>query len=239
VAEPRQRIKSKRLESPQHVLERILSTRGVRFSRIKADDAGYDASPSQLQLASFGTELVKAFHNSDVELMGELLSSGLSPNPCNQFRDSIVDLVCKRSNAAIFQTLVDNGSDLRVCDGFGRTPLHHSAWSGSFCKPIVQLILQIDWIQLLIEDKRGQTPLEYVRPEVADEWVQFLENECADYLPSNVQVVPPNLKVVRGDGCLPDPPNALPVQLAAAVSSGKLTIQELQSLSPEVRARFQ
>jgi hypothetical protein len=219
-------------------LERILSARGVRWSRIKSEDAGYDATPSPLQLASFGTELVKAFHSSDVERMGKLLSCGLSPNPCNQFRDSIVDLVCKRGNAAIFQCLVEHGCDLRVCDGFGRTPLHHSAWSGSLCKPIVRLVLQIDWIQLLIEDKRGQTPLEYVRPEVADEWVEFLEGECVNYLPSNVEVERPDVRLFRGDGHLANPPDALPVQLASAVSSGKLSIEEVQNLSPDMRARF-
>jgi hypothetical protein len=210
----------------------------VRWSRIKSDDAGYDATPSPLQLASFGTELVKAFHGSNVDQMAKLLSCGLSPNPCNQFRDSIVDLVCKRGNAPIFKTLVEHGCDLRVCDGFGRSPLHHTAWSGVFCQPIVELILEKDWLQLLIEDKRGQTPLEYVRPEMADEWVKFLEEDAGRYLPSNVDVVAPNLKQSRGEGCLPDPPNALPVQLAAAVSSGKLTVEELLDLSPEVRAKF-
>lgn len=237
---PKQR-KNTRLEAPQHVLERLLQQRGIRTVRIKADQAGYDTTPSPLQLASFGTELVKAIHTSDAGLLGRLLSAGLSANPCNQFRDSIVDLVCKRGNATIFQTLVEHGCDLQVCDGFGRTPLHHACWASDFCKPIAELILERDWLQLLIEDKRGQTPLEYVRADQADDWVEFLEQEAHKYLPSQPdsgEIPPPNLKQVRGDGYLPDPADALPVQLAAAVSSGQMTVEEVQDLSPEVRAKF-
>jgi hypothetical protein len=232
--------KSMRVESPQDVLQRLLSMRGYGSdTRIKADQANYDTMPSALQLASFGTELVKAIHSSDVEALDKLLSCGLSPNPCNQFRDSIADLVCKRANHAIFQCLVDNGCDLRVCDGFGRTPLHHSCWASEFSPEIAELILNRDWLQLLIEDKRGQTPLEYVRPNTTDDWIEFLESHKESLFPIG-GCVPPleNLKILRPDGAVPDPPNALPIQLAEAVSSGHMTPEEVLDLSPGMRERF-
>jgi hypothetical protein len=232
--------KSMRVESPQDVLQRLLSMRGYGSdTRIKADQANYDTMPSALQLASFGTELVKAIHSSDVEKLDKLLSCGLSPNPCNQFRDSIADLVCKRANNAIFQCLVDNGCDLRVCDGFGRTPLHHSCWASEFSPEIAELILSRDWLQLLIEDKRGQTPLEYVRPDTADDWINYLESRKESLFPIG-GCVPPlkNLKELRPEGAVPDPPNALPVKLAEAVSSGQMTPEEVLDLSPGMRERF-
>ena len=233
--------KSTRLESPQDVLERILSMRGYGTNlRIKSEQANYDAMPSPLQLASFGTELVKAIHTSDSDRLSKLLSAGLSPNPCNQFRDSIIDLVCKRANAVIFKCLVDHGCDLRVCDGFGRTPLHHCCWASSFSKEIAEIILREDWKQLLIADKRGQTPLEYVRDDQAADWVEFLEDNVNVFFPQGGSVPPlDNLKEIRIDGHLPDPPNALPVSLASAVSSGQMTPAEVASLSPEMRAKFQ
>lgn len=239
----RSRKKSTRTESPQHVLERLLTTRGYGANaaalRIKADQANYDTLPSPLQLASFGTELVKAIHTSDCVKLARLLSVGLSPNPCNQFRDSIVDLVCKRANAKVFMCLVENGCELRVCDGFGRTPLHHCCWASTFSREIAEIILQVDWKQLLIEDKRGQTPLEYVRPEQADDWIEFLEENQDLYFPRGGAIPPVvNLKETRPDGYLPDPPNALPVQLATAVSAGQLTPDEVDNLSPEMRSRF-
>jgi hypothetical protein len=232
--------KSMRVESPQDVLQRLLSMRGYGSdTRIKADQANYDTMPSALQLASFGTELVKAIHSSDVATLNKLLSCGLSANPCNQFRDSIVDLVCKRANHPIFQCLVDNGCDLRVCDGFGRTPLHHSCWASEFSPEIAELILNRDWLQLLIEDKRGQTPLEYVRPDTAGDWIDFLESHKESLFPIG-GCVPPmdSLKELRPDGAVPDPPNSLPVQLAEAVSSGHMTPEEVLDLSPGMRERF-
>ena len=238
---PRAGAKSARFESPQDALERIAQERGYGSKfRIAADEAAYDAVPSPLQLASFGTEVVKAVHTSDAKRLGELLSSGLSPNPCNQFRDSIVDLVCKRGNEEIFQCLLNHGSELRVCDGFGRTPLHHSCWASEFSAEIADSILKRDLLQLFIEDKRGQTPLEYVRSSLADSWVEFLEEHKEEYFPIGGCVpLLKNVKELRPDGNLPDPPNALSVALAGAVSSGLLTPEQVSQMDEEAKAQYE
>jgi hypothetical protein len=238
--------KSSRVESPQDVLERILLHRGYAKTssdilnlRIKAEDSCYDSTPSPLQLASFGTELVKAIHVSDVDKLRALLDAGLSPNPCNQFRDSIVDLVCKRGNAEIFQVLVEHGCDLRVCDGFGRTPLHHCCWASEFCPYIAQAIIATDPQQLFMEDKRGQLPLEYVRPDQKQDWFQYLEDNADRFFPAGGSVPPAvSLKETRRNGHLPDPVNALPIQLASAVSSGQITPKKVAGVDPTIRARF-
>lgn len=107
------RQKSQQAIKPQDFLEDLLKKNGIATKRIPADAAEYDTVPSVLQLASFGTHLVKAVHTGDAALLSELLECGLSPNPCNQFRDSIIDLVCKRANTTIFECLLDHGSDLQ------------------------------------------------------------------------------------------------------------------------------
>jgi hypothetical protein len=232
--------KSTRLESPQQSLVRILALQGYgSVPRITSENAQYETIPSQLQLASFGTELVSAIHSSDTELLGALLESGLSPNPCNKFRDSIVDLICKRANGLVFRCLVEHGCDLRVCDGFGRTPLHHSCWASEFCPEIAETILKIDWQQLFIEDKRGQTPLEYVRPDLVQDWIEFLEDNRERIFPRGASIPPLRaVREVRPDNTLPDPPNALSIRLASALSSGQLSPEELAGLDPDVRAQF-
>jgi hypothetical protein len=239
--------KAARIESPQDYLERMIRLRGFQVTpggnsnqiRIPAESSGYDTAPSPLQLASFGTELVKAIHESDVPKLSRLLATGLSANPCNQFRDSIVDLVCKRANAAVFQCLVNHGCDVRVCDGFGRTPLHHCCWASEFNAEIASLILHTDPQQLFMEDKRGQTPLEYVRPDQAPLWIEYLEDHANALFPTGGSLAPIcSLKQMRPTGHLPDPPHALPVQLAAAVSSGAITPEELEQMDPALRARF-
>jgi hypothetical protein len=238
--------KSRKIESPQQVLERILSMREyikngspISALRISSENTCYDTSPSPLQLASFGTEVVRAIHNSDTEALGKLLSCGLSANLCNQFRDSIVDLVCKRANSEVFQCLMEHGCELRVCDGFGRTPLHHCCWASEFSPSIVDTILRVDPQQLFMEDKRGQTPLEYVRPDQADLWVEYLEDNAERLFPRGGSLPPRvSLKETRKDGHLPDPPNALPIQLASAIASGQMTPGDLAQMSPEEREQY-
>jgi hypothetical protein len=189
-------------------LERILSLCGYGTGstiRCKAEDICYDTRLSPFQLASFGTELVQAIHNSDVDKLGKLQaedkssllslsypvkqhqqehaeqqqqmpddlneldgnkeSAGTCDNnneppkirrvavPVVDIEDFLQDLEQEydhprsssspkktkheqkvedddmnhniTTNAPIFQCLVKHGCDLRVCDGFGRTPLHH------------------------------------------------------------------------------------------------------------------
>jgi hypothetical protein len=232
--------KSLRQESPQHTLERIVEERGYGKVRITSEEAGYDAVPSPLQLASFGTAVVKAVHTSDPKRLGELLSCGLSPNPCNQFRDSIVDLVCKRASEDIFNCLVEHGSELRVCDGFGRTPLHHCCWASNFSENIAEAIMQRDLLQLFIEDKRGQTPLEYVRPSLAESWVEFLEEHKEKLFPLGGSVPSlQNVKEDRPEGTLPDPRNSVSVSLASAVSSGKMTPEHVREMDENEKAQYQ
>jgi hypothetical protein len=213
--------------SPQKLFEQMVENAGFRGTkRIKSDDAEYEVVPSALQLASFGTHLVKAVHTSDEKALSDLLRCGLSPNPCNQFRDSVVDLVCKRGNSTIFQCLLDHGSDLQTVDGFGRTPLHHCCWASTFSRPIVDAILERDPIQLMIEDKHGQTPLEYVRTDLASDWIEYLEANIYNYWGSTVpQLSSP--KPNRPGGTLPDPQNSIPVNLASLVSAGKITPEQV------------
>lgn len=232
------------IETPQSVLMDILKQRKHSFStRIKADDVGYDAVPSGLQLASFGTHLVRAVHTSDPQLLSELLECGLSPNPCNQFRDSIVDLVCKRGNNVIFKCLLEHGCDLQVVDGFGRTPLHHASWASSFCRPIVEAIIKLDPIQFFLEDKHGQTPLEYVRVDLYPEWIDFLQDMADHFWPIGAacpQIHCPKDK--RPDGTLPDPQPKNGIQistsLAALVSAGTVTPTQVMEMEDDKRKNY-
>ena len=130
--------------------------------------------------------------------------------------------------------------DLRVCDGFGRTPLHHCCWASKFSKEIARTIIENDCQQLLTEDKRGQTPLEYVRQDQAEDWVNFLRNNVDSFFPAGGSFPPVfNLREERVDGTLRDPLKALPVKLAYAVSSGQRTIAEVSNMTTEDRALFQ
>jgi hypothetical protein len=233
--------KGKKIDSiPQDVLIRLVDQQGHgELTRIKSEDAGYDTMPSPLQLSSFGTQVVHAVHTNDDEMLGKLLDCGLSPNPCNQFRDSILDLVCKRNNVSIFNCLLEHGSDIRVIDGFGRTPLHHCAWASNFCREIAEAILERDPLQIFIEDKRGQTPLEYVRANIISDWTEFLEEMADKFWPKGqpvARLVRP--KDSRPDGTLPDPKNAVSAGLASMISSGSITPEQFSQMSDEAKKSY-
>jgi hypothetical protein len=236
----RKHVKGQPTATPQSYLEQFVPKQGHSYQRISSEDAEYDSVPSALQLASFGTQLVQAVHTSDVESLSQLLECGLSPNPCNQFRDSIVDLVCKRANATIFHCLLKHGCDLQVVDGFGRTPLHHACWASTFCPSIVEAILERDPVQLCIQDKHGQTPLEYVRADVASEWMEFLEQQLHRYFPRNGPS--PSFqspKDRRPEGSLRDIPNCLNVSLAALVSSGSISAAQVSQMDEDTRKTYE
>ena len=169
--------------SPQQYLMAILKERGYSANRIPNSETGYQSGPTPLQLASFGTQVVKAVNAGDVSKLSSLLDCGLSPNPCNSFGDFIVHLVCKRANIDILQCLVDHGCSLEVRDSFGRTPLHCVAWAGEFCRRSAELILDKNWKQILVEDNHGRWPLDYVRKQDYPIWIEFLRSKMDTYWP--------------------------------------------------------
>jgi hypothetical protein len=142
--------------------------------RVRAGDAKYDTVPSPLQLASYGTAVIAAVHGDDTATLESFFRAGLSRNPCNQFRDSLLDYACQHAKADVVRCFVEHGAELCVCDAHGRTPLHYCAWSHVFCESIVTTILQADPQQLYQEDKDGKTPLEMVSPIAASDWCAFL-----------------------------------------------------------------
>jgi hypothetical protein len=206
-----------RLEA-QRVLERLWRANGIEPRRVKASEAKYDTVPTPLQLASYGTAVIAAVHTDDTAALEVLFRAGLSRNPCNQFRDSLVDYACQHGKATIFRCFVDHGAELRVCDAHSRTPLHYCAWSPVFCESIVSAILKADPQQLYQEDKDGKTPLEVVSAAAAvADWVDYLnrhQKRLQQTMPSVTQSFEQRVQ-------LTDPPhNPLSIAAAKALSSG-------------------
>ena len=223
--------------SPSDLFRTILKARGHdEMYAVELEGTEYEVVPSPLQLASYGAYLVQAIQCSDSALVRKLLGCGLSPNACNQFRDSILgDLVCKQGNVPIFRCFVDEfHADLRVVDGFGRNLLHHCCWALELCRPIVEDILRKDPIQMFLRDKQDKTPLEYVRAETSGPWKRFLVEVADTYWPRDGQLPrlsPHGRRHENGD--LPDPPKALSPTLAAGVASGNIPPEAVSRMSDE------
>ena len=64
--------------------------------------------------------MIEAVKGSEVVNLKRMVTSGLSPNACNQHSESLLHMICRRGNMPLFQVLMDAGVDFQVCDDYGR-----------------------------------------------------------------------------------------------------------------------
>jgi len=165
-------------------------------------------------------------NEQDTKKLQDIFSSGLSPNPCNGF-SSLIHTVCRRGLVSVLQLMVQHGCRLQVSDASGRTPLHEACWGGHTEEAAI--IVRQDPCLLQLQCARGLLPLDYVRAEQYEEWIQFLDEhkdqfwprKCHDF--DDEDDVPFLTTCAPSSRPLPDPKNALTLDLAGKVSSGRIT----------------
>lgn len=218
--------------SPQAFLDKMISARGYSTNNFCSLDSGYYCKPTALQKASYGMKIIQAVRTSDGELLQAILDCGLSPNPCNQFGESVVHMVCRRGDCKLLKILVNAGCSLQVTDDFGRTPLHDACWTAEPSFDCVKLILNHDARLLHIVDCRGSSPLSYVKREHWKQWIEFFRSKADTYWPARDiskegEQTPPTLAEAAAHSVpISDPKNAIPEELAVLISSGKLDPNE-------------
>ena len=242
-------------ESPQDYLNASLRSRGYSTMTATSFDCGYPSQPTALQRSSHGVAVLRAVQNSDADALSKLLQAGLSPNPCNAHGDSVLQMVCKRSDVKLFQTFLDNGVVLEIADPFGRTPLHFAAWapaSDDTFEIVTAMLDRVGTDILRVTDKNGKTPLQYLTVDKWPRWVSYLKSKLGVYLPQREPVgdttgdgqqqTPPRcsnaLEGEVSDESSPDhdvkevtvvdPPNSLSPEVAALVASGKVRPEDVQ-----------
>jgi ankyrin repeat protein len=230
--------------SPQSFLEKMMQARGYSTASFRSVDGGYYCKPTSLQVASYGVKIIQAIRTSDGDLLKRMLDCSISPNACNAFGESAVHMVCRRGHHKLLKILVDAGCSLQVADDFGRTPLHDACWTVEPSFDCVELILNADSRLLNIVDCRGSPPLSYIRREHWKQWIEFLESKADWYWPprdvstEGEEAPPPLVGVPPHSRPIPDPKNAIPVDMAALISSGKLDPEDFlrrQAEAPEIK----
>jgi len=180
----------------------------------------YCSKPSRLQLASFGKEVIKAVDQRDAIQLKALIQTGLSPNPCNQFGDSIFNTICKRGHEDLFNALLECGASIQTCDFFGRTPLHFVCWSSKICFGNVEKVMASDSTMFNAVDKVGKSPLEYIGRDKWEEWNAFLLEKQDIFWPKGKELNLPEVVILEGE-VLADPSSALSEEHAKLVASGQ------------------
>lgn len=167
--------------SPQDYLVSILESKGVAV-RISSSLAmeGFFADPTEEETNAYTHDVLTAIRTRDIEKLREFHESGRPLKCSNTFGESLLHLACRRGFVDVASFLVqDAGVTVQVRDDYGRTPLHDACWT---CEPnfeLLELIMTACPSLLFISDKRGNTPLEYTRPEQWQAYNEFL-NERQD-----------------------------------------------------------
>lgn len=225
--------------SPQGFLDATIRKRGYSTRRFKTLQSAYYNKPTQLQIASHDAFLVKIVREGNLDKLKEIIDSGVSPNPCNQYGESLVHMACRRGDTVMLNILLDAGADLQISDDYGRTPLHDACWAATPCFDIVDIILKKDVRMLHLTDSRGALPLSYVRKDDWAQWSEYLESKKEIYwkprdLAIDGEQRPPPL-VQQGVNTRPlsDPAGALSLELSKMVSSGRLSGEEAKMLNTD------
>jgi hypothetical protein len=224
--------------SPQAYLDVMIHSRGYSTRRYRTLQTGYYSKPTEFQQASYHVSIVKMVRNHDVASFKSVVGSGISPNPCNSYGESLLHMVCRRGDDDLLQIMLDIGSSVQVADDYGRTPLHDACWAATPSFATVELIANRDITLFHMTDSRGAVPLSYVRREHWPEWIEFLESKKDTWWPPIRGVDQPSVlvDVAPNERPIPEPENALSIELAGMVASGVMTPAEAKLLQEEDEA---
>ena len=125
--------------SPQAHLDVLIHARGYSTRRYRTLQTGYYSKPSEYQQASYHVNIVKLLRTNEIDKLRSIIESGISPNPCNAYGESLVHMVARRGNHDILRMMLECGTSIQVSDDYGRTPLHDAC-----CKLLVDSI-QLCW----------------------------------------------------------------------------------------------
>lgn len=232
-----------------------MKSRGYSTTKYDALKTAYYNAPTAYQKACYDAYIVRLVKEErDCAALQQLLVAGLSSNPCNAYGESLLHTICRLGN--IPTTLGDSAPDaesslsfhmLRILlnvgqvdvtncvDDYGRTPLHDACWTIHPCWETITTLLTLDPTLLLLRDCRGALPLSYVPKKLEAAWLDYLSlhkdqlfplitNGARPAIPSPLVEARPHSRPVK------NPMNALSLDLARMVASGRITPDEVAIL---------
>lgn len=223
-------VKEEEVEySLQEYFDALLQERGYDPQLFNTLQTGYYNTPSELQIASYGPRMVEVVKSSDGPALRETLMSGLSPNPCNKYGESLLHMVCRRGDLTMLNVMVEAGAVLQVSDDFGRTPLHDACWAAKPAFEVVKVLLKRDPYMFFLKDKRGSLPLSYVQKKEWVHWREWLdenidsfypESKASEFFPSDLCGLSPNTLPI------PETKTDLSLELIQMIANGDLSPRE-------------
>lgn len=175
-------------DSPQHYLMECLDKQGIN-AKVQRFDAvnGLFVEPNQKEIDAYGFEALDAVRSQNIEKLKEFHKEGRPLKCSNRFGESILHLACRKGFYDVTKFLVEEADvPVWVKDDFGRTPLSDACWTVEPNFDLMDVLIAKAPDLLLISDARGHTPLDYVRREHWEKWIQYLKNKHSDLTPKKL-----------------------------------------------------
>jgi ankyrin repeat protein len=134
---------------------------------LQYSDAHYD---------SYDAESIAAIRGQDLDALRALHGTeGRTLQATNRFGESLLHMACRRGfTRTVHYLLTEAGVTPRVVDDCGRTPLHDACWTSEPNFDLMELLIRACPELLVMTDRRGSSPFEYIRGEHACAWMKFL-----------------------------------------------------------------
>eukprot|EP00562_Extubocellulus_spinifer_P032117 CAMPEP_0178724410 /NCGR_PEP_ID=MMETSP0699-20121125/26090_1 /TAXON_ID=265572 /ORGANISM="Extubocellulus spinifer, Strain CCMP396" /LENGTH=480 /DNA_ID=CAMNT_0020375605 /DNA_START=165 /DNA_END=1607 /DNA_ORIENTATION=+ len=143
------------------------------------------------QIAAYDNDVTGAVRTDDLDALRRIWRGGKTLQCSNRFGESVVHIACRRGSLPVVKFLLDEARvSIRVRDDMGRTVLHDACWASEPSFDVVEILIEREPDLLLLGDKRGHTPLAYVRKEKWADWCRFL-NAKRDLLVPRGDIVKP------------------------------------------------
>lgn len=172
-------------QNPQSYYEYILKSKGCNANtRASLSSDSFFHIHTREQVDSYDHDIIAAIRSEDVQTLREMHQNGRLMTCCNNFGESLIHMACRRGFTEVVTFLLkEAGVSLRVRDDYGRTPLHDACWT---CTPnfeLMDILIDTDPDLLLMSDKRGHSPLQYVRREHWPAWMEYLRRKKEALIP--------------------------------------------------------
>ena len=171
---------------PIDIIKNALSSRGVASDTKSSLEMkeGFFFKYTEENLCGYCQEAVDAIRSNDVEILRKLSEGGTNLQCANRFGESLIHLACRRSHRDVVSFLINEGGvSLRVRDDYGRTPMHDACWRAEVDLELIDMLLDREPELLMLNDKRGHTPLDYARREHWGLLVPFLLERTDKFRP--------------------------------------------------------
>lgn len=161
----------------------------VEEVRQTASSKFQDPIATDVMTSQYTTAVVTAFRQCDMAKIRQLHKDGqLTSNASNAYGESVLHIASRRGNLEMLKFLIEDVQidPRKYCDDYGRTALHDACWTPT-SEPafdVVDYLLTKSPEHLLLKDKRGFTPLDYIRPKDHGKWLRFLWERKTKLRPS-------------------------------------------------------